>query len=79
MASLQDQFLKAGLINQKKVNQAKQDQNKQKKEERRTGVKVVDDVRHAAAEAQRKQAERARELNAQRVAANKEKEAAAQI
>ncbi len=79
MASLQDQFLKAGLINQKKVNQAKQDQNKQKKEERRTGVKVVDDVRQAAAEAQRKQAERARELNAQRVAANREKEVAAQI
>lgn len=79
MASLQDQFLKAGLISKKKVNQAKQDQNNQKKEERRTGVKAVDDVRLAAVEAQRKQAERARELNAQRVAAAREKEIAAQI
>ncbi len=79
MASLQDQFLKAGLIDKKKINKAKQDKSIQQKVERQTGTKSVDEARLAAQEAQRKQAERVRELNAQRDAAAREKAIMAQI
>ncbi len=79
MASLQEQFLKAGLVDKKKVKQANQDKSKQKKDERRSGTPSVDEVRLAALEAQRKNAERARELNAQRDAAATQKAIAAQI
>ncbi|MEM4990139.1 DUF2058 domain-containing protein [Collimonas sp. H4R21] len=79
MASLQEQFLKAGLVDKNKVKLVNQDKNKQKKAERRTGTASVDETRLAALEAQRKNAERARELNAQRDAAAAEKAIAAQI
>ena len=79
MASLQEQFLKAGLVSQKKVKQANQEKSKQKKDERRKGVETVDEVRLAAQENQRKQAERAREMNAQRDALAKQNALAAQI
>lgn len=79
MASLQDQFLKAGLIDQKKAKQANQEKTKQKKVERRTGTQSVDEARLAALEIQRKNAERARELNAQRDAAATQKAITAQI
>ena len=69
MVSLQEQFLKAGLVDKNKVKQAHQDKSKQKKVERRTGTQGVDEVRLAALETQRKNAERARELNSQRDAA----------
>jgi uncharacterized protein YaiL (DUF2058 family) len=79
MASLQDQFLKAGLVSQKKAKQANQEKNKQRKDERRSGVQAVDEVRLAAQETQRKNAERARELNAQRDAEARQKAIVAQI
>jgi uncharacterized protein YaiL (DUF2058 family) len=79
MASLQEQFLKAGLVDKNKVKQANQDKSKQKKIERRTGTQSVDEARVAALETQRKNAERARELNAQRDAAATQKAIAAQI
>jgi uncharacterized protein YaiL (DUF2058 family) len=79
MVSLQEQLLKAGLVDKKKVKVANQEKSKQQKVERRTGVQSVDESRQAALEAQRKQAERARELNAQRDAAAAEKALAAQI
>jgi uncharacterized protein YaiL (DUF2058 family) len=79
MASLQEQFLKAGLIDKKKVNKANQEKSQQKKVERRTGTQAVDEVRLAALETQRKNAERARELNAQRDAAATQKAIMAQI
>ena len=79
MASLQDQFLKAGLIDNKKIKQAHQEKSKQKKVERQTGTQSVDEARLAALEAQRKNADRARELNAQRVAAATQKAIQAQI
>jgi uncharacterized protein YaiL (DUF2058 family) len=79
MASLQEQFLKAGLVDKNKVKQANQDKTKQKKIERRTGTETVDEARIAALETQRKNAERARELNAQRDAAATQKAIAAQI
>lgn len=79
MASLQDQFLKAGLVSQKKVKQANQEKSKQKKDERRSGTQAIDEVRLAALETQRRNAERARELNAQRDAAARQKAIMAQI
>jgi uncharacterized protein len=79
MVSLQEQLLKAGLVEKNKVKVANQEKSKQQKIERRTGVQSVDASRQAALEAQRKQAERARELNAQRDAAAIEKAVAAQI
>lgn len=79
MASLQDQFLKAGLVSQKKVKQVNQEKSKQKKDERRRGEQTVDEARLAALETQRKNAERSRELNAQREAVAKQKAIAAQI
>ena len=44
MASLQDQFLKAGLVDKNKVKLANQDKSKQKKVERRTGTLSVDEA-----------------------------------
>jgi uncharacterized protein YaiL (DUF2058 family) len=79
MASLQEQFLKAGLVDKNKAKQVHQEKTKQKKVERRTGAQSVDEVRLAALELQRKNAERARELNAQRDAAATQKAIAAQI
>ncbi len=79
MVSLQEQFLKAGLVDKTKVKLANQDKSKQKKVERRTGTQSVDEVRLAAQEVQRKNAERAREMNAQRDAAATQKAIVAQI
>jgi uncharacterized protein len=79
MVSLAEQLLKAGLVDKNKAKQVHQEKSKQKKVERRTGTQTVDEARLAAQEAQRKQAERARELNAQRDAEMKQKAIAAQI
>lgn len=66
MVSLQEQLLKAGLVDKNKVKKVNQDKSKQIKAERRTGTQTIDESRVAALETQRKNAERARELNAQR-------------
>jgi uncharacterized protein YaiL (DUF2058 family) len=79
MVSLQEQLLKAGLVDKNKAKQANQEKSKQKKVERRTGTQTENETRLAAQEAQRKQAERARELNAQRDAAARQKAIVAQI
>lgn len=79
MVSLQEQLLKAGLVDKKKVKLANQEKSKQHKIELRTGVQAENEARQAALDAQRQQAERARELNAQRDAAAAQKAVAAQI
>ena len=79
MASLQEQFLKAGLVDKNKVKVVNQNKSQQKKLERRTGTQSVDEARLAALETQRKNAERARELNAEREAAATQKAIVAQI
>ena len=79
MASLQDQFLKAGLVDKNKAKQANHEKNKQKKVELKTGTQTVSEARLAAQELQQKNAERARELNAQRDAAATQKAILAQI
>ncbi|KRB70676.1 DUF2058 domain-containing protein [Noviherbaspirillum sp. Root189] len=79
MVSLQEQLLKAGLVDKNKVKQANQEKSKQKKAERRTGAQGINESRVAANETQRQNAERARELNAQRDAAVNAKAIMAQI
>ncbi|MDD3353285.1 DUF2058 domain-containing protein [Zoogloea sp.] len=79
MASLQEQFLKSGLVDKKKLKQTSHEKTRQKKIERKSGVESVDEARLAALEMQRRNAERARELNAQRDAAATQKAIAAQI
>lgn len=79
MVSLQEQLLKAGLVDKKKVKQVNQDKSKQHREVLRTGVEKVNQSREAALEMQRKNAERARELNAQRDAEAAQKAILAQI
>jgi uncharacterized protein YaiL (DUF2058 family) len=79
MVSLQEQLLKAGLVDKKKVKVANQEKTKQQKIERRTGVQSVNETKEAVLEAQRQQAERARALNAQRDAEAAKKALAAQI
>ncbi len=79
MASLQEQFLKAGLVKKNKIKQVNQEKTQQKKLERRTGTQSVDEIRLAALETQRQNAERARELNAVRDAAARQKAIVAQI
>ena len=79
MASMQEQFLKAGLVDKNKAKQANHEKTKQKQAERKTGTQTVDEARLAALEVQRKNAERARELNSQRDAAANQKAIMAQI
>ncbi|MBB3120379.1 DUF2058 domain-containing protein [Pseudoduganella violacea] len=79
MVSLQEQLMKAGLADKKKAQKINQDKSKQRKVERQTGTQSVDEARLAAQEMQRKNAERAREMNAQRDAAASQKAIMAQI
>ncbi|HUH61166.1 MAG TPA: DUF2058 domain-containing protein [Candidimonas sp.] len=79
MVSLQEQLLKAGLVDKKKIKRTSQDMSRQKKVDRQTGTQTIDEARLAALETQKKNMERARELNAERVAAAKQKEIIAQI
>ena len=71
--------MKAGLVDKKKVKQANHEKSHQQKVERRTGTQSVDETRLAVLETQHRNAERARELNAQRDAAATRKAIAAQI
>lgn len=79
MVSLQEQFLKAGLVDKNKAKQAQQEKSKQKKVERRTGTHSIDEAKEAALEVQRKNAEKARQANAERDAAATQKAIQAQI
>src|SRR5690606_23546654 len=79
MVSLQEQLLKAGLVNKGKVKQVRHDKSNQKKVERQTGTEAVDEARLAAMDAQQRNLGRTRELNAQRVAAANQKAVMAQI
>lgn len=79
MVSLQEQLLKAGLVDKNKAKRLSHAKKKQKKVERQTGKSSADETRMAALAAQQKNVERTRELNAQRDAAANEKAIMAQI
>jgi len=79
MASLQDQLLKAGLVDGKKAKQISKEKRKQNKVAKKSGETQVDEAKLAAEEARAAKIARDRELNAQREAAAQQKAIAAQI
>jgi len=79
MASLQDQLLKAGLIDAKKAKQANKDKRKETNVARRSAEPVVDELKQAAEQARLDKAERDRELNRQQTAQLEQRAIAAQI
>lgn len=66
MESLQEQLLKAGLVDKKGVNKAKKDKQKQSKVARNTGARGTVKGKTVAQLAQLKRAQRDRELNQQK-------------
>lgn len=64
--SLQEQLLKAGLVSQKKVNQANKDKRKANKQQRRSKEPVVSVTQQAAQQALKDKTERDRQLNDER-------------
>jgi uncharacterized protein YaiL (DUF2058 family) len=79
MSSLQDQLLKAGLIDSKQAKQAGKEKRKQKKAAKSAGRPLEDEAKLAAARARAQKQERDRALNAAREEAVREKAVAAQI
>ncbi len=79
MESLQEQLLKAGLVDKKGVNKAKKDKQKQSKAARNTSARSVSRKPTAAQQAQAKRVERDRELNQQKQKQVEQKAVFAQI
>ena len=78
MASLQDQLLKAGIVDQKKAKQIKQEQRKEARS-RQKGQVQVDENREQAQRALAEKTQRDRELNKQQLAEAEKKAVHAQI
>ncbi|MES2823830.1 MAG: DUF2058 domain-containing protein [Pseudomonadota bacterium] len=79
MASLQDQLLKAGLIDTKKVKQAKKEKRKDTNVARRAPEPVVDELKQQIELDRAEKLERDRELNRKLVVELEQKAIAAQI
>ena len=79
MASLQDQLLKAGLVDEKKAKQAKKAQRKQKKVALKNNQSLESDAAKAAKITAAEKAENSRQLNKQREADAEKIAVAAQI
>lgn len=77
--SLQDQLLKAGLVDKRQLSGAKKEKRKQDKMVRRNQIEVVDEAKLNAQRAMEEKAERDRELNRQRNEAAQQKAILAQI
>ncbi len=78
MASLQEQLLKAGIVDQKKAKKIQQEKRKASKSAPK-GHAPVDENKERAQRALAEKAERDRELNRQQQAANEKKAIRAQI
>ncbi len=78
MASLQEQLLKAGLTNKKKVKQAEREKQKVAKQKRQ-GEDVVDEAKLQAEKARLAKLEKDKKLNEERQAQEQAKALAAQI
>lgn len=76
--SLQDQLLKAGLIDKKKVQAINTEQRQQKRQQPK-GSAVVDESKFAVQQAAQEKAERDRELNRRREAEAQQKAFKAQV
>ncbi|WP_018274025.1 DUF2058 domain-containing protein [Teredinibacter turnerae] len=79
MSSLQDQLLKAGLVDKKQAKKAKKDKVKQQRVQNKSSQPQVDENKALARKAQAEKAERDRQLNAERDAQAMRKAIAAQI
>lgn len=79
MASLQDQLLKAGLIDTKKAKQANKEKRKETNVARRSAEPVVDELKLSTEQARAEKAERDRELNRLRNAELEQRAIAAQV
>jgi uncharacterized protein YaiL (DUF2058 family) len=64
--SFGDQFLKAGLVNKARLNEAKKSKSKQEKLKHKQKIEVVDEAAEAARQAAAEKAARDRELNRQK-------------
>jgi uncharacterized protein YaiL (DUF2058 family) len=78
MASLRDQLLKAGVVDNKKVKKVRHEKHKQAKQQSR-GSPGVDETKELARRALAEKAARDREINLQRQAAAEQKAVQAQI
>jgi uncharacterized protein YaiL (DUF2058 family) len=79
MESLQEQLLKAGLVDKNRANKVKKDKQKQSKVARNTAAKAVSKKKTVAQQEQALRAERDRELNLQKQKQIEQKAAQAQI
>lgn len=79
MASLQDQLLKAGLVDKNRANKAKKEKQKKAKAARASGAVISNEVSAAAQREQAKKIERDRQLNLQKQKESSLKAVAAQI
>ena len=77
--SLQDQLLKAGLVDEKKASKIKKTRHKQTRQKQKNNIETVNEARLAAEQAQARNAERDRQLNQQRKAEAERKAIAAQV
>jgi len=77
--SLQDQLLKAGLIDSKKANKIKKSKHKQVKQQQKNKIETPDEVKLAAQQAHAEKVERDRQLNQQRKAEAERKAITAQV
>jgi len=79
MTSLQDQLLKAGLIDGKKAKQIGKDKRKQNKVAKKSSQPQADETKLAVEQARAEKVAKDRELNAERNALAQQKAIAAQI
>ena len=79
MASLQDQLLKAGLVNKSKANRAKKETRKKARLARNSGASMVNEATAAARTQQAKRIERDRQLNIKKQQELDQKAVVAQI
>lgn len=79
VASLQDQLLKAGLVDKNRANKAKKEKQKKAKAARGSGAVISNEVSAAAQREQAKKIERDRQLNLQKQKESSLKAVAAQI
>ncbi|RDH92268.1 MAG: DUF2058 domain-containing protein [endosymbiont of Seepiophila jonesi] len=77
--SLQDQFLKTGLVDKQQANKAKKNVHKKSKQQRNSKEKIVDENKLRVQQAQAKKTARDRELNRQQKAQAEQRAIAAQV
>lgn len=79
MGSLQDQLLKAGLIDQKKAKKATKEKRKNEKVQRKSKIKQTDESKVLAQQARAEKVDKDRQLNLEREKNLQQKAIAAQV